>query len=64
MQPPRRSALHLHVLRSLPLILAASVGLGAGCHNTAQGVKQDTKRALEKTGEKLQKAGKKIKDDK
>jgi hypothetical protein len=31
-----------------------------GCHDTAQGIKQDTKRALQKTGQKLEKAGDKI----
>jgi hypothetical protein len=31
-----------------------------GCHNTAQGVKADTSRALHKTGEGLDKAGDKI----
>jgi predicted small secreted protein len=34
--------------------------LAIGCHNTAQGVKADTKRALDKTGEGLEKAGDKI----
>jgi predicted small secreted protein len=32
----------------------------AGCHNTAQGIKEDTKRALDKTGNALQKAADKI----
>ena len=31
-----------------------------GCHNTARGVKDDTARALHKTGEKLEKAGSKV----
>ena len=32
----------------------------AGCHNTFQGVKEDTRRDLDKTGQKLEKAGDKI----
>ena len=43
------------------LFLTLSV-LALGCHNTAEGIKQDTKRALDKTGDKLKKASKKIKD--
>jgi hypothetical protein len=31
-----------------------------GCHDTWQGVKTDTRRALDKTGQKLEKAGDKI----
>jgi predicted small secreted protein len=31
-----------------------------GCHNTAQGVKADTRNALDKTGHELQKAGDKV----
>ena len=33
-----------------------------GCHNTAQGVKADTKKALHKTGHGIEKAGDKIDD--
>jgi predicted small secreted protein len=32
----------------------------AACHNTAQGVKADTQRALDKTGKALERAGDKI----
>jgi hypothetical protein len=32
----------------------------AGCHNTARGVRADARRALEKTGQELEKAGEKI----
>jgi hypothetical protein len=32
----------------------------AACHNTAQGVKADTRRALDKTGKALERAGDKI----
>jgi hypothetical protein len=32
----------------------------AGCHNTAQGIKTDTNRALEKTGEGIEKVGRKL----
>jgi predicted small secreted protein len=42
-------------MAGLLLLLAA-----ASCHNTAQGVKEDTKRALDKTGAGLEKAGDKI----
>jgi hypothetical protein len=47
--------------QSTLLVAAALLMLAiAGCHNTAQGVKADTRRALEKTGQKLEKAGDKI----
>jgi len=44
------------------LLVAATLSLAslAGCHNTAQGVKADTRNALDKTGQELQKAGDKI----
>jgi predicted small secreted protein len=43
------------------LLLAAVFTLPiAACHNTAQGVKADARRALDKTGRALQKAGDKI----
>jgi predicted small secreted protein len=32
----------------------------AGCHNTARGVKADTRRVLDKTGAGLERAGDKI----
>jgi predicted small secreted protein len=43
-------------------LLAALLALpnAGGCHNTAQGIKEDTKRALDKTGQKLEKAADKI----
>jgi hypothetical protein len=44
------------------IVIALCLGSAVGCHNTAQGVKADTKRALDKTGEKLQKTGDKIDD--
>lgn len=48
-------------LQSTLLVPAALLGLAiAGCHNTAQGVKADTRRALDKVGQKLEKAGDKI----
>jgi predicted small secreted protein len=34
----------------------AALALLAGCHNTAQGVKQDSKSAADKTGAALEKA--------
>jgi hypothetical protein len=34
--------------------------LAAGCHNTWEGAKTDTKRALDKTGKGLEKAADKI----
>jgi predicted small secreted protein len=43
------------------LVTAGVVALAtAGCHNTFQGVKEDTRRDLDKVGEKLEKAGDKI----
>jgi hypothetical protein len=43
------------------LLVAAALMLAiTGCHNTAQGVKADTRRALDKMGEGLEKAGDKI----
>jgi len=42
------------------LLLAATVLAIAACHNTAQGVKADTRRALDKTGRALEKAGDKV----
>jgi len=42
------------------LTLAALTTLAVGCH-TAEGVKQDTKNALDATGKGLQKASAKIK---
>jgi predicted small secreted protein len=41
------------------IILALGV-LSAGCRNTANGVRADTKKVLHKTGHGVQKAGKKI----
>ena len=39
------------------LILVASIGMleGAGCHNTAEGIKADTRRAFDKIDQKLDK---------
>jgi predicted small secreted protein len=42
-------------MAALLLVVAA-----AACHNTARGVRADTKRALDKTGAGLEKAGDKI----
>ena len=44
------------------LLLAAALLMlvTAACHNTAQGVKADTRRALDKTGKALERAGDKI----
>ncbi len=47
---------HRIVLACLTVSFVAVVG----CHNTAQGVKADTTKALHKTGEKLEKTGDKI----
>jgi hypothetical protein len=47
--------------RSPLLVVAALAMLGVtGCHNTAQGVKADTRNALDKTGHELQKVGDKV----
>ncbi len=48
-----RSSLALGLLLPAPL-------LSLGCHDTWQGVKSDTKRALDKTGKGLEKASDKI----
>ena len=42
------------------IVLTCFLASVVACHNTAQGVKADTKRALDKTGEKLEKTGDKI----
>lgn len=42
------------------IMLTCFLASVVACHNTAQGVKADTKRALDKTGEKLEKTGDKI----
>lgn len=40
--------------------LSAVVLSGSGCRNTADGIKADTKRAVEKTGKGVEKVGEKI----
>ncbi len=45
----------------LPLALLV-LGVLGGCHNTAHGVKQDTKNAVQKTGHAIEKTGDKIED--
>ncbi|MBK6697914.1 MAG: entericidin EcnAB [Myxococcales bacterium] len=40
--------------------LSLVVLLGSGCRNTADGIKADTKRAVEKTGKGVEKVGEKI----
>jgi predicted small secreted protein len=44
------------------LVVVAAVQMLAvtACHNTWQGVKTDTRRALDKTGQKVEKEGDKI----
>ena len=43
---------------------ATLTGLVAwGCHNTWQGVKEDTHQAVQKTGDEMEKAGKKLKGE-
>ena len=41
-------------------VVLAGVVLASGCHNTAQGVKTDTRNAVQKTGHGVEKAGGKI----
>lgn len=55
----RRTRLDRFMRSNLAPLLAA-LALCSGCHNTAQGVKEDTKRALDKTGDALHKAADKI----
>ena len=50
----RSRALHGSICMLLLLLGAAA------CHNTARGVREDTSRALQKTGEGLEKAGDRI----
>ena len=45
----------------LPLALLV-LGVLGGCHNTARGVKQDTKNAVQKTGHAVEKTGDKIEE--
>lgn len=47
-------------LRPVVLLEVAFLLGVAACHNTFQGVKEDTRRDLDKTGQKLEKAGDKI----
>lgn len=47
------------MLRVTAIIIALGA-LSAGCRNTANGVRADTKKVLHKTGHGIQKAGKKI----
>jgi hypothetical protein len=58
------SAWHNAGMRSpspvLSLSLACVFALSLGCRHTAEGVKADTKRAVEKTGKGIEKAGEKI----
>lgn len=45
------------------IVLAAvvsSASFGIACHNTARGFKEDSKRAIDKTKQKLNKVGRKI----
>jgi predicted small secreted protein len=46
---------------ALAMVILTSM-LCIRCHNTARGVKADTSRALEKTGQKIEKLGDKIND--
>jgi predicted small secreted protein len=45
--------------RCFAVILAGLV-LASGCHNTAQGIKTDTRNAVQKTGHGVEKAGEKV----
>ena len=59
--PTLQSSLLMNRFQSPFLVVAALSMLSvAGCHNTAQGVKADTRNALDKTGHELQKAGDKV----
>lgn len=61
MAPRLRSLRVMNRFQSTLLVVAALLMLSiAGCHNTAQGVKADTRNALDKTGRGLEKAGDKI----
>lgn len=44
-------------------LLAAGLGLLGGCRHTGEGIKDDTKNAVHKTGEGLEKAGEKLKGE-
>jgi predicted small secreted protein len=48
------------VVRAPIAIAVCAVLLSVGCHNTWQGVKKDTRHALQKTGAGLKKAGQKL----
>ena len=59
--PTLQSSLLMNRFQSPFLVVAALSMLSvAGCHNTAQGVKADTRNALDKTGHEIQKAGDKV----
>jgi predicted small secreted protein len=52
--------MRFHSLLLVSLSVALLMLTAAGCHNTWQGVKADTRHDLEKTGQKLDKAADKI----
>ena len=41
-------------------LLVIVTAFAAGCHHTAQGVKDDTRNAVQKTGHGIEKAGEKV----
>jgi predicted small secreted protein len=41
-------------------VALAALLLAAACHNTAQGIKEDTKNAIDKTEDALHRAAKKV----
>ena len=45
--------------RVLIVVLVGAV-FAIGCHNTAQGIKDDTRNAVQKTGQGVEKTGQKI----
>ena len=67
----RGAAMQIHkktekrFLEAVALLIAVSaMAMTTGCPNTAHGVKADTKRALDKTGQKLEDTADKIDDKK
>jgi predicted small secreted protein len=41
-------------------VVVMGAAFACGCHNTAQGIKDDTRNAVQKTGQGVEKTGQKI----
>ncbi len=48
------------IAAAVTIAIACAAALTCGCHNTAQGIKDDTRNAVQKTGQGVEKTGQKI----